>query len=328
MQTFLHFCQLAEVSTFPLSVPKGRPPLTVVVDRDVLDHHPIYRVMAGAEKVGYAKLSGDGRSVMDVTITPRWQRQGIAAALYDFIEQHRKMTLRPSPMSQTPAGKAFWAARQRRQGMNEATKLWKYNKRTGYWDLQRSIASPSDEQTWLKTFQDDDPTEHFVLSKTRPSKKPTLREAPSDAAQVTALLATKAMTDMQRRTIQRTLAANDPVRVRQALAWLQKQPNAVSAADTATFDRLWKARPLFTPKSQRPGESTEAAYRRYAQTLTQYYRTHFGGPRVWTDALMNRYLDAATQDRPRIRFQGTTYPLTTGMDEREFVWAVLHHGDA
>ena len=261
--------RVTEATTYPLSVPNARIPLTVVVDRDVLDHHPIYRVMAGPEKVGYAKLSSDGRSVMDVTIKPIWQRQGIAAALYDFIEQHRNITLRPSPMSQSAAGKAFWAARQRR-----------------------------------------------------------LMEAPTDAAQVTALLATKAMTDMQRRTIQRTLAANDPVRVRQALHWLQKQPNAVSAAETATFDRLWKARPLFTPTSQRPGESTEAAYRRYAQTLTQYYRTHFGGPRVWTDALMNRYLDAATQDRPRIRFQGTTYPLTTGMDEREFVWAVLHHGDA
>lgn len=68
-------------------------------------------------------------------------------------------------------------SRKRRRDIDEDTKLWKYNKRSGYWDLQRSIASPHDEQTWLKTFQDDEPTEHFVISKTRPSKKPKLQEA-------------------------------------------------------------------------------------------------------------------------------------------------------
>ena len=128
---------------------------------------------------------------------------------------------------------------------------------------------------------------------------------------------------MTRRSIQRTLDGADPIRIRQALVWLQKQPDAMSASGTAAFDRVWKARPVFSRTFQRRGETSDAAMRRYATTLMQYYRTHFGGPRVWTDALMNRYLDAATQDRPRIRYQGTTYPLTTGMDERDFVWAVL-----
>lgn len=66
--------------------------------------------------------------------------------------------------------------RKRKQEMDEETKLWKYNKRTGYWDYQRSITSPNDEQKWLKTFQDDEPSEYFVVSKSRPSKKPKLQE--------------------------------------------------------------------------------------------------------------------------------------------------------
>lgn len=66
--------------------------------------------------------------------------------------------------------------RKRRREMDEETKLWKYNKRSGYWDYQRTIASPNDEQTWLNTFQQDEPGEHFVLSRIRPSKKPKLQE--------------------------------------------------------------------------------------------------------------------------------------------------------
>lgn len=103
--------RLKETTTHPLSVPNVETPLTVVVDQDVLDQKPIYRVFAGTEKIGYAKLSSDGRSVMDVYITPLWQRQGIASALYDFIERDRAITLRPSPMSQSVAGKAFWTSR-------------------------------------------------------------------------------------------------------------------------------------------------------------------------------------------------------------------------
>ena len=68
--------------------------------------------------------------------------------------------------------------------MDEETKLWKFNKRSGYWDYQRTIASPSDEQTLLKTFQDDEPSAHFVVSKTRPSKKPKLQEETFAGCQV------------------------------------------------------------------------------------------------------------------------------------------------
>lgn len=264
MQSFSQY--LRDAARVPL--PGARVPLTVERATDVLDHKPLYRVYRKdqpTERVGYAKLSGDGRSIMDVVIAPAWQRQGIASALYDFIERDRKITLRPSPLSQSAAGKAFWAARQARP----------------------------------------------------------VSEAPSDAAQVQALLSTKEVSDMVRRRMQRILDAADPVQVRQALVWLRKQPEAMSASSTATFDRVWKARPVFGPSFQRRGETTAAAMRRYATALTQYYRAHFGGPRIWTDAVMNRYLDAATQERPRIRYQGMTYPLTTGLDERDFVWAVL-----
>lgn len=66
--------------------------------------------------------------------------------------------------------------RKRKKEMDEETKLWKYNKRTGYWDHQRTIASPHDEQKWLETFQEDEPSEYFQISKSRPSKKPKLHE--------------------------------------------------------------------------------------------------------------------------------------------------------
>lgn len=54
-------------------------------------------------------------------------------------------------------------------------KLWKYNQRTGYWDLQRTITNPEDGQRWLDIFQKDEPQESFVVSKTRPSKPPTMK---------------------------------------------------------------------------------------------------------------------------------------------------------
>ena len=96
-------------------VPGARIPLTIERTKDVLANNLIYRVYRKDmpnQKVGYAKLSGDGKSVMDVVIAQEFQRQGIASALYDFIERDQHITLRPSPMWQSPQGKAFWAARQ------------------------------------------------------------------------------------------------------------------------------------------------------------------------------------------------------------------------
>lgn len=50
--------------------------------------------------------------------------------------------------------------------------LWKYNKRSGYWDLARKCAEDTKDK-WLKIFQSDEPSEHFKLSKNRPSNNPT-----------------------------------------------------------------------------------------------------------------------------------------------------------
>lgn len=60
----------------------------------------------------------------------------------------------------------------RKRKIDEDTKLWKYNRRTGYWDLQRTITNPHDEQRWLSIFQKDEPSEVFKLSKNRPSDRP------------------------------------------------------------------------------------------------------------------------------------------------------------
>lgn len=64
----------------------------------------------------------------------------------------------------------------KRFGIKEDTKLWKYNRRSGYWDLQRSTVNPHDEEKWLGIFQKYEPSEHFKLSKNRPSSKPKLQE--------------------------------------------------------------------------------------------------------------------------------------------------------
>lgn len=54
------------------------------------------------------------------------------------------------------------------------TKLWKYNKITGYWNYVRECKDEH-SQDWLKLFQDDEPEEIFKLSKIRPSKNPLKR---------------------------------------------------------------------------------------------------------------------------------------------------------
>lgn len=105
----------AKRQDFP--VPGARIPFTIERTKDIFANNPIYSVYRKDmpdQKVGYAKLSGDGKSVMDVNIAPIFQRQGIASALYDFIERDQRITLRPSPMWQSAAGKAFWAARRNR----------------------------------------------------------------------------------------------------------------------------------------------------------------------------------------------------------------------
>lgn len=49
--------------------------------------------------------------------------------------------------------------------------LWKYNKRSGYWQSQRSVADDTAEQ-WLKTYEQDEPSEYFCLHANRPKYDP------------------------------------------------------------------------------------------------------------------------------------------------------------
>lgn len=60
--------------------------------------------------------------------------------------------------------------------LDEAEGLWKFNKRSGMWDHQRAV-TPETKDQWLKTFKDDEPNEHFVISKNKPNKKPSLKES-------------------------------------------------------------------------------------------------------------------------------------------------------
>jgi len=49
--------------------------------------------------------------------------------------------------------------------------LFKYNKRSGMWDHQRSV-SPETKDQYIDIFQKDEPNEHFVVSKNRPKHNP------------------------------------------------------------------------------------------------------------------------------------------------------------
>jgi hypothetical protein len=54
------------------------------------------------------------------------------------------------------------------------TGLWKYNKTTGLWALQRVCAEWTAEN-WLGVFQKDDPEEYFILSRRKPTEKPNMK---------------------------------------------------------------------------------------------------------------------------------------------------------
>jgi hypothetical protein len=53
--------------------------------------------------------------------------------------------------------------------------LYKYNKRSGYWDHQRSV-TPENKDQWLHHFKKDEPEEHFIVSKNKPKHNPMKEE--------------------------------------------------------------------------------------------------------------------------------------------------------
>lgn len=48
--------------------------------------------------------------------------------------------------------------------------LWKYNKRTGYYDHVRNVTDETSAE-WLRTFKEDEPGEDFKVSPKRPVKR-------------------------------------------------------------------------------------------------------------------------------------------------------------
>ena len=49
--------------------------------------------------------------------------------------------------------------------------LWKYNRRSGLWDFQRTCA-PETARQWLQVFQNDEPKETFKLAANMPKGRP------------------------------------------------------------------------------------------------------------------------------------------------------------
>ena len=59
--------------------------------------------------------------------------------------------------------------------------LYKFNKRSGYWDRKRSV-TPETKDQWLAIFKKDEPEEHFITSKNRPKHNPLKEDAPANGA--------------------------------------------------------------------------------------------------------------------------------------------------
>lgn len=49
----------------------------------------------------------------------------------------------------------------------KSLKLWKFNKITGYWQLERDVTKEN-QAGWLKIYQQDEPDELFKVSKIKP----------------------------------------------------------------------------------------------------------------------------------------------------------------
>lgn len=59
--------------------------------------------------------------------------------------------------------------------------LYKYNKRSGMWNHQRSV-TPETKDQWLSQFKKDEPEEHFIVSKNTPKHNPLKEDAPVNSA--------------------------------------------------------------------------------------------------------------------------------------------------
>jgi len=59
--------------------------------------------------------------------------------------------------------------------LDEGMGLYRYNKVTGYWKLEREVTSETKDK-WLDIFTKDSPKDHFVISSRKPTKNPMKEE--------------------------------------------------------------------------------------------------------------------------------------------------------
>ena len=58
-----------------------------------------------------------------------------------------------------------------RSDASKQLSLWKYNKRSGIWDYQRTVTEETKDQ-WLSVFKNDEPSETFRVALNKPSGRP------------------------------------------------------------------------------------------------------------------------------------------------------------
>jgi hypothetical protein len=82
-----------------------------------------------------------------------------------------------SPKKKVTLPKAPWDKMKEETSLDEEKQhgLYKFNKRSGVWDHQRST-TPETKDQWLNQFKKDEPNEHFVVSKNKPTHNPMRKE--------------------------------------------------------------------------------------------------------------------------------------------------------
>ena len=69
--------------------------------------------------------------------------------------------------------------------IEEGMSLYRYNKVTGYWKLEREVTSETKDK-WLDIFSKDSPKDHFVVSSKKPTKNPMKEEHEIEEARMSA----------------------------------------------------------------------------------------------------------------------------------------------
>lgn len=158
-----------------------------------------------------------------------------------------------------------------------------------------------------------------------------LQEAVRTAAQITTDPRYQALSAAERRLIDPylTSAATDPAFADNDLTLADKmldrvRPVGHDAGRDARFAAIWKTQPSASTILRTPSYGdTARRFAKYWQLYAAWLRTHFGGSSIWTDRLLMSYRIATGKEHPQITYQGRRYSLQTGLDEKDFVRAVV-----